>query len=470
MRKKIGWLLGIGLVLGILGCGPAGEENGLENVAGSDSEFDLSQSHATALNTKIKTKPALEAHSTTAKFTFACNQSPCTFKCSLDSAAWKTCTSPKTYKKLKGGDHNFQVKAIKSGKTDKTPAGYDWTISDVWLPVSATNAPLGVQFSGKVWTNTEVIIWGGFDDTGVGDVNYGAKYDPATDSWTATSSVNAPEARDYFSTVWDTVNSQMIVWGGRNTVGTDLNTGARYNPASNSWTPTNTTNAPDARDQHNAVWTGTEMIIWAGSGVLNTGGKYDPTGNSWTATSTTNAPGLIRFRYLAFWTGSEMLIWGGFNGTNFLNSGGKYNPATNSWTDISSANAPAGRDYPAGVWTGTEMIVWGGYDTEFLNTGGVYDLAGNSWTATSTGTNVPAARNWHSAVWDTVNSQMIIWGGVCDAGNLNTGGKYDPDTDSWTSTSTVNAPSGRGTHVAVWAEDRMIIWGGTHAAGGRYWP
>ena len=43
-----------------------------------------------------------------------------------------------------------------------------------------------------------------------------------------------------------------------------LNTGGRYNPSTDSWTATSTTNAPSARDDHTAVWTGSEMIVWGG--------------------------------------------------------------------------------------------------------------------------------------------------------------------------------------------------------------
>ena len=42
------------------------------------------------------------------------------------------------------------------------------------------------------------------------------------------------------------------------------NTGGRYDPISNSWTPTSTVNAPAARDRHTAVWTGSRMIVWGG--------------------------------------------------------------------------------------------------------------------------------------------------------------------------------------------------------------
>src|SRR2546430_7178296 len=104
----------------------------------------------------------------------------------------------------------------------------------------------------------------------------------------------------------------MLVRGGFN--GRGLNTGGRYNPSTDSWTATSTTNAPAGRDGHTAVWTGSEMIVWGGftatSGVTNTGGRYNPNTDSWTATSTTNAPA-GRYDHTAVWTGSEMIVWGG---------------------------------------------------------------------------------------------------------------------------------------------------------------
>ena len=81
-----------------------------------------------------------------------------------------------------------------------------------------------------------------------------------------------------------------------------------------TWTATSTTNAPSARAGHTAVWTGSEMIVWGGGAsgptYLNTGGRYNPSTDSWTATSTTNAPG-ARAGHTAVWTGSEMIVWGG---------------------------------------------------------------------------------------------------------------------------------------------------------------
>ena len=58
------------------------------------------------------------------------------------------------------------------------------------------------------------------------------------------------------------------------------------------------------------LWTGSEMVIWGGFPYTNTGGRYNPDTDSWTATSTTNAPE-ARLNHTALWTGNEMIVWGG---------------------------------------------------------------------------------------------------------------------------------------------------------------
>src|SRR5204863_7725188 len=110
---------------------------------------------------------------------------------------------------------------------------------------------------------------------------------------------------------------------------------------------------------------------WNDFNFLNTGGRYEPGTNSWTATSTTNVPS-GRFQHTAVWTGSEMIVWGGWNPPTIFNTGGKYNPGTDSWTTTSTTNAPTARYVPTAVWTGSEMIVWGGGASGlvYLNTGG----------------------------------------------------------------------------------------------------
>src|SRR5206468_5135180 len=80
------------------------------------------------------------------------------------------------------------------------------------------------------------------------------------------------------------------------------------------------------------------------------------------------------------------------------------------------------------------------------------------WTATNVA-NAPDARTSHTAVW--TGNEMIVWGGLDENFvELNTGGRYNPGTDSWVATSTTDAPNGRNAHTAVWTGSEMIIWGG----------
>src|SRR6266513_205248 len=129
-----------------------------------------------------------------------------------------------------------------------------------------------------------------------------------------------------------------------------------------TWTAT--PGPPDGREGHTAVWTGSEMIIWGGqiyafSGTYNTGGRYNPNTDTWTPTSTVNAP-TPRALHTAVWTGSEMIVWGGLGDSSDWNTGGRYNPVADSWTPTVTTGAPEARDSHTAVWTGSEMIVWGG--------------------------------------------------------------------------------------------------------------
>src|SRR5205807_1195754 len=87
------------------------------------------------------------------------------------------------------------------------------------------------------------------------------------------------------------------------------------------------------------------------------------------------------------------------------------------------------------------MIVWGGWAFAFYNTGGKYNPVTDSWTATSTA-DAPNARSGHTAIW--TGSNMIVWGGGDGSVALNTGARYDPGTNSWTATSTADTPVARG--------------------------
>lgn len=319
----------------------------------------------------------------------------------------------------------------------------------------------------SVWTGSLMLVWGGQSGSTVLDT--GHRYDPLIDSWTPMTTTNAPAPRVRHTAVW--TGTEMVVWGGW--TGAVTNSGGRYDPATDSWFTPTTTNAPVGRENHTAVWTGTRMVVWGGraGSPLNSGGRYDPASDSWTATTATNAP-TARQWHAATWTGSHMVVWGGWNSSP-TDSGGRYDPVSDSWSTMTTIGAPQARRSHTVVWTGDRVVVWGGQDasTAVLENGGRYDPAADSWTSTST-SGAPEGRSGHTAVW--TGNEMLVWGGSGLPGPLNSGGRYDPTSDSWALTSLVDAPAGRIGHSAVWTGNGMIVWGGKIVtrlrSGGRYDP
>ncbi len=340
--------------------------------------------------------------------------------------------------------------------------------------IASFGAPSGRAHHTTVWTGREMIVWGGNATTNA-VLNDGGRYDPATGAWTPTAIGGLPHERSGHTAVW--TGNEMIVWGGNGTYGNQVGPfkdGVRYNPATGTWTATTTFGAPSPRLGHTAVWTGTEMIIWGGSGViypvhLADGGRYDPTTDSWLPLNNIDAPS-PRDTHTAIWTGSEMIIWGGSGGSPYFyfNDGARYDPLTDTWTATSLKGAPPERALHSVAWTGSEMIVWGGQGTNgaSLRSGGRYDPVSDSWRDTTLA-NAPANRYQHAAVW--TGTEMIVWGGYGLSGASDTGARYNPASDNWTMVSLAGAPPPRYRPTAVWTGMEMIIWG-DREGGGRYDP
>lgn len=417
-------------------------------------------------------------------------------------------------------------------------------VTGTWRRMSSAGAPAARSQLTAVWTGTEMIVWGGTGD-GFEAYGDGARYNPETDTWTPLPA--APlEARFQQTAIWS--GSEMIIFGGLkiedfpdNEHWSSFGDGAKYNPASNTWTPLNSHGAPSSRTAHSAVWTGTEMIVWGGRYLpdyvfLDSGASYDPVRDSWMDLPRAGAPE-ARMEHAAVWSGTEMIIWGGFVDPSPAESdtGARYNPVSRVWTPTTHEGAPqarffggtiyglwtgnalfiyggweypvelnstalyyptggpvipphtdfwerlpdgpGGRAYHSTVFTGDEVIVWGGgRDGSFLNDGAVFDLESKRWDTVSS-RDAPSGRWFHAAVW--TGEEMIVWGGRANffAFNHSTdGGRYDPKRDRWTGMSELNAPSPRSQFTTIWTGREMIVWGGMGdgatelSDGGRYDP
>jgi N-acetylneuraminic acid mutarotase len=312
--------------------------------------------------------------------------------------------------------------------TISTPVHQD----EAWIgPTSMTNAPGARNGHVAVWTGLEMFVPWGWNDGPDNDIFH---YNPIANTWTGpTTSFGACPVRWRATSVW--TGKEIIVWGGsENVSGGNVSTGYRYYPSTNTWSWISPIGAPTARRGHTAVWTGTEMLVWGGgddNGLCQTGGRYNPQTDTWgTPLTTVGAP--ARGGHAAVWTGTEMVIWGGGDasvGNNDVNTGMRYDPVQDMWLGpISSVGAPESRDFCCAAWTGKEMVIWGGNDGNYpggmyLNTGGRYDPSTDTWAAMSTD-GAPSPRDGVSGVW--TGSEVVLFGGHNGATPLNDGARYQP--------------------------------------------
>jgi len=286
--------------------------------------------------------------------------------------------------------------------------------SDSWSSMSSVGSPSARDGHVMLWTGDRMLVWGGWRQTGQ-ERNDGGRYDPATDTWTAISTAGAPLGARLSAAVW--TGTEMLVFGGLRGGAAINSHNGRYNPAMNTWSPISAAGAPQVRFGHTAIWTGGKMVVWGGNlgsflyctggfgGICtNTGAAYDPSTNTWTSISAAGAPS-PRQGHSAIWTGSRMIVWGGRNGDLLLNDGGIYDPSTDSWLPLSGTCAPSERyEHPA-VWTGAEMLI-AGSGRPF--TGGIYDPATDMWRHLSL-SNAPPGVFYEKVVW--TGTQALIWAG-----------------------------------------------------------
>ena len=339
--------------------------------------------------------------------------------------------------------------------------------SDSWTLMTPTNHPSASFGSTSVWTGDEMIVWGGLSNGNY--LDSGARYNPQVDEWTPTSNdrlTNPPQTRFLHTTIM--TGNQMIIWGGSNFF--ELNTGSIYSLALDTWTATDTTNAPGGRYSHTSIWTGAEMIVWGGrttSTALNTGGRFNPITLGWnnsTPPTTGDAP-VARYDHSAVWSGDEMIIWGGKDGSTHFNNGSKYEFLPNTWTAMNNSSlfTPSPRTDHSAIWSGNEMIIWGGrINSTVASDGSLYDPNTDDWTPISNSSS-PLARYAHSSIW--TGNEMIIFGGNDGTTDLDSGSRYEVGLDSWTDTNSFNKPSKRSFHTAAISGNSMVVWGGTDVNG-----
>lgn len=253
-------------------------------------------------------------------------------------------------------------------------------------------------------------------------------------------------------------------------------------PGMDSWAPLRRSPLYLTRLGHAGVFTGSELIVWAGtdsvSGPDDRGARLNLATGRWHMLPSSNL--WPRVRGTAIWTGREMIVWGGFteadppHETGMLDDGAGYSPRTDTWRRLSPSPLQA-RGGHAAVWTGSQMLVWGGgrlggevdRDPPFcllptaLADGAAYDPTSDHWFPLPEG----PLRGRHSFAYGWTGHEMIVWGGMGERYDIlfDDGAAFDPGSGRWRTLPP--APLGpRADAKGVWTGDSFVIWGGSGIA------
>jgi hypothetical protein len=224
-------------------------------------------------------------------------------------------------------------------------SGSYYPVTDAWTPISVAFAGGPQSNSAAVWTGSEVIFWSG---------GGGSRYDPGSDTSITVSSNGAPTvaANKPVTMVW--TGREAIVFGSQLVQGAFVPSAGRYDPATDTWHPVSTANAPTGTDGVRAVWSGSQMVVWTDDGIA---GRYDLATDTWKALPPVNLSvpqQATPTAEIVVWTGGEMLVWG----QTISNHGARYDPVADKWRPVTTTDAPPPGNY-TGVWAGTQLFVLG---------------------------------------------------------------------------------------------------------------
>jgi hypothetical protein len=245
------------------------------------------------------------------------------------------------------------------------------------------------------------------------------------------------------------------------------------------------------------------MLLWGGgtsAGPYADGAAYDPATDQWRALPA--APLAPRENALAVWTGDELLVAGGYGAGGDLVDAAAYDPAAGRWRSL-----PAPPFERTGliqlVWSGDYAIAWAAPRIEGGATAARYDRRTDTWAVFDP----PPDIAWFTPVLVPVGRLVFAWGSVGGIPGPSAAFLLDPEALTWTPVDGPPLRWGPGTGLAIrghsvllytgdsfrpgavwtgglhhwralpalprpaagatvtWTTDRLIVWGGTDAAG-----
>jgi N-acetylneuraminic acid mutarotase len=207
-------------------------------------------------------------------------------------------------------------------------------------------------------------------------------YDQATGTWTLTGDLS--DAR-VLHTAALLLNGQVLVAGGwpnHNHTGGALASAELYDPATETWTFTGSMNARRVYHTSTSLLDGRVLVVGCFTdGFTNTAELYDPATANWSFTGSTTTPH-FGYHTATLLPNGMVLVAGGYEGTFQISADAElYDPATETWTPTGSL-ATARQAHTATLLANGKVLVAGGASDGMLASAELYDPATGTWTPT----------------------------------------------------------------------------------------
>jgi N-acetylneuraminic acid mutarotase len=222
-----------------------------------------------------------------------------------------------------------------------------------WTPTGSL-AEAREAFGAVALTNGKILVAGGLGTSGI-LLASAELYDPATGAWTPAGTLSVAR---YAHTATLLPSGKVLVAGGCTAAGCATTTAVSdlYDPATNGWTPTGSLNM--ARGFQTAVLLKTgKVLVVGGLAGLTSCELYTPATGIWSNAASTNFA-----RYLHTTTllaDGKVLAAGGASGKYPLTSAEIYDPVANTWTGTGSMSSGHYAHSAALLGDGTVVVAGG---------------------------------------------------------------------------------------------------------------
>lgn len=283
---------------------------------------------------------------------------------------------------------------------------------------------------------------------------------------------------------YDSANTQVVMFGGKNINRSSLSDTWKY-PNAGSWSVLSPAASPIARYDHAMAYTSTDgyIVLFGGRSddevemFADTWYWNNTTWQQLTLIPTITSP-LARYGHsLTTDTGTHSrILFGGigpdqtasYGHFTTLSESWSFSASTKVWTQFTSTITPPARAFHSDGYNGTNVIIWGGQGTNRSLLQDMYSLniSTMQWSSVSQGTTIPYARSGGAMAYDTVNSQMILFGGLGATNISNQTWAFK--SGAWSLLTTTTHPTARYNAKMVFdsGTNKIVMYGGIGLDGG----